>query len=162
SRCRAWSEMISGRLDEAAAREAAVRARNELGGHADLIFLFVSCDYGETLKDLIEIMQIHAHCSRVVGCSASGIVGQARGEEDRPGFSLWAVNWGGAEFTVLPMPADTDGSEWAEVRRWTQNAGTGWLVLGNPANLGEEWLDEWNSVAAPAPIYGGLASGSHK
>jgi len=161
-RCRAWSEMVPGRFDEATAREAAVRARTHLGGSADLMVLFVSCDYSEPLKDLIEIMQIHGHCLHVVGCSASGIVAMGREEEEMPGFSMLALKMEGAELCILPMPCDTEGSEWTQARRWTQNAGTGWIVLGNPASLGEEWLDEWNSAAAPAPIYGGLASGSHK
>jgi small ligand-binding sensory domain FIST len=85
-----------------------------------------------------------------------------REEEEMPGFSMLALKMEGAELCILPMPCDTEGSEWTRARRWTQNDGTGWIVLGNPASLGEEWLEEWNSVAAPAPIYGGLASGSHK
>jgi small ligand-binding sensory domain FIST len=97
-----------------------------------------------------------------VGCSAGGIVGTGREEEDAAGFSMLALRLEGAELCALSMPADTEGAEWSQARRWTQDGGTGWIVLGNPANLGEEWLDEWNSVTVGTAIYGGLASGTHR
>ena len=34
--------------------------------------MFVTADYESALPELVELVQIHAHCPRVVGCSAGG------------------------------------------------------------------------------------------
>lgn len=155
---RAWSEIVTGPFDEAAAAAVAARARRHLGGRTDLAFLFVSCDLRDSLPDLIETLQIHAHCPRIVGCSAGGLIGVGREEEGVSGFSLLALRLSAAEVWCIEMAEDAG---FRRARASSEGCG-GWIVLGNPVLLGEEWLARWNAAVGSAPTYGGLASGSSR
>lgn len=152
----AWSEIVTGPFDEARIREAGTRAANRLGGGADLAFVFVSCDLRGALRDLLELVQIHARCPRIVGCSAGGLIGIGSEEEGVSGFSLLVLRTAGAEISLTEL-GDTAG--WNRVRKWNEDC-TGWIVLGNPVMLGEDWIQEWNDATRSTSTFGGLASGS--
>lgn len=158
----AYSELVTGGFDEAAVEAAAHRAHERLGGTAAIAFLFVSCDYEEDLADLIELVQIHAHCATVVGCSAGGLIGVDREEEDSHGFSLLVLRLPNAEVCTLDLPPEPSGAAWDRARRWNREGCTGWIVLGNPVQVGEDWMNGWNEVIGNTPTYGGLASGSFR
>ncbi len=152
----AWSELVPGPFDEARIREAAARAREQVGGRADLAFVFASCDLQNSLRDVLELVQIHAHCSRIVGCSAGGLIGIGSEDEGASGFSLLLLRLPGAEFSLLEL---RDAADLRRVRQWNEDC-SGWIVLGNPVHLGEDWMAEWNAAAGATSTYGGLASGS--
>ncbi len=54
-----------------------------------------------------------------------------------------------------------DAADLRRVRKWNENC-TGWIVLGHPLQLGEDWIGGWNSAVAANSTYGGLASGSRR
>jgi small ligand-binding sensory domain FIST len=158
----AYSELISGKFDEATVQAAATRAHERLGGRASLAFVFVSCDYEASLRELIEIVQIHAQCPVVVGCSSGGLIGVGREIEDGSGLSLLVLRLPHAETCTLELPAQADTTAWDKAKRWNRDGCTGWILLGNPVHLGEDWLTEWNHAIGGTPTYGGLASGSFR
>lgn len=159
---RAWSEIVPGPFEEVKVREAALRVREHLGGKADILFVFASCDLRDGLDDLVELLQIHAHCPRIIGCSAGGLIGTAREDEGFSGFSFLALRTPGAEIFCAEIPAAPDYGAWNGVRQWGREGCTGWIVLGNPTQLGEDWIAAWNSAVGSTPSYGGLASGGHR
>src|SRR4051812_23857645 len=158
----AYSELVTGEFDEALVEAVARRAHERLGGTAAIAFLFVSCDYEEDLPELIELVQIHAHCTNVVGCSAGGFIGIGREEEDAHGFSLLVLRFAHAEVCTLELPPESTGAAWDRARRWNHDGCTGWILLGNPVHLGEDWMNTWNETITSTPCYGGLASGSFR
>ncbi|MCE9520725.1 MAG: FIST C-terminal domain-containing protein [Verrucomicrobia bacterium] len=153
-----WSEVVPGPFDESRIREATARAREHVGGRADLAFVFVSCDLQNSLRDLLELVQIHAHCPRIVGCSAGGLIGIGCEDEGASGFTLLLLRMPGAEFSLMEL---RDAADMRRVRQWNENC-NGWIVLGNPVHLGEDWMTEWNAAAGATSTYGGLASGSSR
>jgi small ligand-binding sensory domain FIST len=157
-----YSELVTGAYDEAVVEAAARRAHERLGGNAALAFVFVSRDYEESLKDLIELVQIHAHCPTVVGCSAGGVIGVGREEEDASGFSLLVLRLPRAETCVIELPTSSGGAAWDRARRWNRDGCTGWIVLGNPVHVSEDWMVEWNEAMGSTPTFGGLASGGFR
>lgn len=158
----AYAEMVSGGFDEIKVIEAATRARQALGDRASIAFLFVSCDLRDALSELIELVQIHARCPHVAGCSGGGLITTAHEEEETSGFSLLVLRLPNTELTLIDLPAEPLSPAWDRVRQWNRGGCDGWILLGNPVLLGEEWLSQWNSLSSPLPSYGGLASGSHR
>lgn len=159
----AFAELVLGGFDEKAIQAAAERGRERLGGNATLAFIFCTCDYAGSLKDLIELVQIHARCPHVVGMSASGLVGVGREEEGEQGFSLLLLRLPHADVMTAALGSgEGSSSDWAKTRQWNDEGCTGWVVLGNPLSLGEDWMGEWNSHVGRTATYGGLASGSFR
>ena len=99
------------------------------------MFVFASCDLRDSLRDLAELLQIHAHCPRIVGASAGGLIGEAREEEGASGFSLLALRADGTEFCSVDIPAEETGPHWNNVRRLSREGSGGWIVIGHPARI---------------------------
>lgn len=158
----AYSELVTGGFDEANVEAAAQRAHERLGGKATMAFVFVSCDYEGSIPDLIELVQIHAHCPAVLGCSAGGLIGVNREEEETAGFSLLVLRLPHAEVCAIELPPEPEGAAWDRVKRWNREGCTGWIVLGNPVHVGEDWMTDWNEAIGSTATYGGLASGSFR
>jgi small ligand-binding sensory domain FIST len=159
----AYSELVLGTYDESEVKAAAARALKQIGGNASIAFVFVSCDYREALPDLVELVQIHAHCPKVVGCSGAGIIGTGREEEGESGFTLLVLKLPQAEASTFTLrDEDTHSPSWKQAKSWNDQGCTGWIVLGNPAEIGEDWMDLWNETMGTTPTYGGLASGSRR
>ncbi len=158
----AWAELVKGPFDEANVQAAAKRAQEHLQERAGIAFVFTSCDYEPHLRDLVEIIQIHARCPRVVGCSAGGLIGTSREDEEESGFSLLVLRVPATEVAVFELPAEPNGPAWEEARKFNQDDANGWILLGNPVQLGEEWMSRWNEAIQATPTYGGLASGSFR
>ena len=157
----AYAKLVMGRFDEAMVQEAAAGAPKRLGGKATIAFLFVSCDYEESLRDLTELVQIHAHCPMVIGSSAGGFLGVGQEVEGESGFSLLVLRLPRAEVCALELPPDAGGAAWSKAKHWNRDC-TGWILLGNPVHLGEDWMADWNEAMGATPTYGGLASGSFR
>jgi len=158
----AYSEMVLGTFDEVKVQQTAARARRHIGGNADIAFVFVSCDYQDSLADLVELVQIHAHCPRVVGASSGGIIGVGREEEQQSGFSIIVLRLPHTEICAVEMPGVEKHAIWDRVKDWNATDCSGWILLGNPTRIGEDWMSHWNSLIGSTPTYGGLASGSQK
>lgn len=156
----AYSELVLGPFDEEQVKAAAQRAFAHNGGTSSIAFVFCSCDYADVVSDLVELVQIHAHCPHVVGSSSGGIIGIGREEEGVSGFSLLVLKLPQAQICAEEL--NDSGAGWDRARRWNRDGCTGWIVLGNPLALGEDWMTEWNSAMGATPTFGGLASGSHR
>ncbi len=139
--------------DEEAVVAMARQLREESGGGASLAVVFVSPDWGEQVKELIEILQVYGHARQVVGCSAGGLIGVGQEDEEARGVSVLFLN----------LPEE-------EVRTWVidehfqiprdQPATGGWLILGNPLRLNAAaLLGDLNGIYPGVPVYGGLAGG---
>ncbi len=163
SHTNAYSELVLGAYDETKVAEAAARALKQIGGKATLAFVFVSCDYEQALPDLIELVQIHAHCPKVMGCSAAGLISTGREEEGESGFTLLVLKLPQTEVCAIDLSDDdAHSTAWKQARRWNEQGCTGWILLGNPTALGEDWMNRWNEIMGSTPTYGGLASGSRR
>jgi len=157
----AYAELVLGDFDEGKVQAAAVRARETLGGNGTLAFLFISCDLEPYLKDLIELVQIHSRCARVVGCSAGGLIGTGKEEEGKSGFSLIVLHLEQSEVQVFNLGEHPSIGDWNGARRWNKDC-NGWILIANPIHCGEDWMVHWNEAMATTPTFGGLASGSHR
>ncbi len=157
----AYSEIVRGAFSEAEVQAVAERARQRLGGKASIAFVFASCDLRQDLTDIIEIIQIHAHCPHVVGASAGGLIGVGREEENITGFTILALYLPNTQVTTYELPSAGDEG-WGTARQWNQGDITSWILLGNPIMMGEQWMSEWNTLMGNSPTYGGLASGSQR
>jgi len=157
---RAYSELVSGTFDEVKVQQAAGRARQHIGSGAHIAFLFVSCDYEEFLPELVELVQIHAHCPHVVGSSAGGLISIGREEEHESGFSIIVLRLPSTEINIAELPIDEAHPSWSRTKAWNSEGSAGWVLLGNPLGLGEDWMTQWNKAIGSTPTYGGLASGS--
>lgn len=158
----AYSELVSGEFDEALVQAAAQRAQEHLHGLPGIAFVFVSCDYEPHIHDFTELIQIHAHCPLVVGCSAGGLIGVGREDENQSGFSLLVMQVPQADIAVFELPTETGAAVWDQARRFNKDDANGWILLGNPVKLGEDWMIRWNEAMGTTPAYGGLASGSFR
>lgn len=152
----AWSGIVTGSFDEEKITAAAAAARAQIGGNADLVFLFVSPSLRGSLPEIIELVQIHARCPRIAGCSAGGLVGLGHEEENEPGISMLVLRAPGAEFFPVEIQ---DAGKLQPVEKFAKDC-NGWIVLGNPVHFGEEWMARWNAACGATETYGGLASGS--
>lgn len=128
--------------------------RHQIGGSADVAFVFVSPDWSPHLADLVEVVQIGLRCPHVVGCSAAGLVATGGESESVPGCSLLALRLPDATIQV---------EEWSgQPERWPKQPaeGAAAVLLGNPVRLAADpWLIEWNRLYPGRPAFGGLASG---
>lgn len=162
---RATSRLVLGSFSEPQVTEIARDALAEIGGRVSCGFAFVSADYEPYLRDLLELVQVHAHVPILVGCSGSGLIASAHEEESARGFSLVLMHLPNTRIHTARLPAVGDGDE-VTPQRMLELAGPGaedcggWIFLGNPYSLAvEPWLDVWNGVFPGVPTVGGLASG---
>lgn len=163
---KAFSELLVGTFDEEQLTTCATKAREELGGDADLALVFISPEFAPQLKEVIEIIQIHARCPKVVGCSAGGLVGAGQEEEKLLGISLLFLKMPTASLLVQSMGKSeedsSDSTSWNEVKNFAENGCSGFLMLSNPSYMSEAWIQKWNHHVGKIPTYGGLASGAIK
>jgi small ligand-binding sensory domain FIST len=158
----AYSELVIGPYDESRVQEAAKRAQEHLHGKAGIAFVFVSCDYEPHVHDLTELIQIHARCPQVVGCSAGGLIGTGEEDENESGFSLLVLQVPQDEVAVFELPPESTGPIWEQAKRFNREEANGWILLGNPVMVGEDWMGRWHEAMGATPTYGGLVSGSFR
>jgi small ligand-binding sensory domain FIST len=136
---------------------------SELGRNPDLAIVFTSSDYAPCLCDFLELVQLHAHATLIVGGSASGLVGSAQEAEGRTGFSLQLLSLPNTRITAFPFSEaqadDYSTEEWRELLGSEVNS-EAWLFLGNPLKIAAEpWLNKFSSAVQHTPVLGGLLSG---
>ena len=116
-------------------------------------------------KQVLEIIRVHARVPLLAGCSSQSlIVGNRELEGDRglvlalfslPGAALEALH-----FTQSQVEEANGPGYWQHETSVAPDATNGWLVFIDPLHLdAESWLRGWNEAYAPAPVFGGLASG---
>jgi small ligand-binding sensory domain FIST len=161
---KAASFLYAGVYSEDQVVSLAQKLRNELGANAALGFVFVTPDWQPHLEDTLELIRLHAHVSRLVGCSGSAVIGFESELEGQSGLSLMLLVLPEDSFDVFSISEeDIDSSapeSWHELTNIRPDVSRGWIVLANPAlHELEEWLASWNQAYPEIPIIGGLAAG---
>ncbi|MEC5127189.1 FIST N-terminal domain-containing protein [Verrucomicrobiales bacterium BCK34] len=145
--------LILSPFDEATITRGVGDCLEKLETNPDLVIAAVSSDYAEHLDDLIEILQIYGHATRIAGGSASGHFGVGRTSENASCLSLL--------FLSLPrtrIAISTGGTE-------SHIAAAGHLFLYNPVAAEtatatfESTLRSFNTEAGGTPVIGGVISG---
>lgn len=94
-----------------------------LDGPTDLAVLFCSADHRDSFDEIVATVRAVLDPARLLGVTASGIIGGAREVEDSPAISLWAAGLG-----VEPVP----------VRMSAVRTETGAAISGLPQADGPE------------------------
>lgn len=139
------SKLVEGAFTEEKIEVVARSAREEAAGGFDAVIAFVPSSWKEHTEDLCEILQIHARCPRVFGCSADGVICDDREVEESEACSLLFLRLEGTEVSPAvgePRPGDSH------------------LALVHPFQPIEDLLSAWREKIGGMPVYGGLASGA--
>ncbi len=159
--------LLAGTFDEGVLRSRVEQARGRLPGErADLALIFVTPPLIPQIREINELVQVHARASLLAGCSAPGVIGQSEEIEHGAAIAILLLSLPGAHFTPMRFTgADVDeanGPGW-----WHAHTGVGadssrgWLVFADPHSLdAERWLRQWNEAYPRIPTLGGLAGGT--
>ncbi|MFF3665131.1 FIST signal transduction protein [Microtetraspora malaysiensis] len=84
--------------------EAAIRqALAGLSGRPDLVCFFICGDDADDVTRAGQRAMSLVSDAHVIGCSATGVIGDAQGVELRPAVSAWAASLGDAEVTTFAL-----------------------------------------------------------
>lgn len=155
-----------GGLDETGLRAWAENLRQQLRApQVSLGLVFMAPRFFPHAKQLLEILRVHARVPLLVGCSSSSLVAGAEEIEENAGVALALYSLPGADlrayyFTQAQIEEANGGSYWPAETGVAPERTNGWLTFVDPFHLdAESWLRGWNEAYAPAPVFGGLASG---
>ena len=134
---KAASFLYAGVYSEEQVVSLAEKLRNELGANAALGFVFVTSDWQPHLEDTLELIRLHAHVPRLVGCSGSAVIGFETELEGQSGLSVMLLVLPEDSFDVFSISEeDIDSNEpesWHELTNIRPEASRGWIMLANPA-----------------------------
>ena len=162
----ASSTLVLEPYSEEATIRAARQCLQQLGRNPDLAVLFVSADYRPFLDDFLELIQLHAHALRIVGCSTTGLIATDHEVEAASGFSLLLLSLPNTEiqtFNFTEEMADNFGhDDWKHFLGNSIHA-EAWISLASPIKVATEpWLNALSKAISHAPVFGGLASGGQR
>lgn len=145
--------LIPSTFDSATLTDAASSCLENLASDPDLVIAFVSSDYRADLAELIEILRIDGHATRIVGTSAGGVFGVGKEQENASGLSLLFLKI--PQVTLTTVTAfEKDGPA------PNRESPAGFLLFGNPVqNELQDELAKWNTIYPGIPVVGGLATG---
>jgi len=161
----AASRLIAGPFDEAIVRDTAIQLREQLSGKPTFGLVFVTPDYAEKSAEIMELVRVYGHVPTLIGCSATGLVGQAQEQEEGSGFSLLMVSLPVGSATAFAFDQNaveesTGNDFWYGKTGIKPQEAKAWLVFLNPFSMNVElWLKQWNQAYPHVPIFGALAGG---
>lgn len=150
--------------DLVADAETAVRqAMSRLSGPADLVCFFIC---GEDPDDVamagMRAMAL-APGAHVIGCSATGVIGDGQGVELTPSVSAWAATLDGARLTTFALETLTAEDRFVVVglpERGTDDHVA--ILLADPYSFPTDaFVERSADVLGGLPLIGGLANGLH-
>jgi small ligand-binding sensory domain FIST len=163
-----WASSLSRRPDLAGAfAEAAEAVEAGMGGERpDLLLAFASPHHAQDLDYLPGLAGGRTPGALLVGCTGSGVIGDAREAEDGPALSLTGAWLPGVacrgfhvEMASLPDP-DTGAASWHGLAGIGPRSRPKFLLLADPFTVDADVLVRGLDRAYPrAPKFGGLASG---
>lgn len=161
-----WASALSQEPETATAVGAAAAAvARQLGDdEADLVIAFVSPHHADAYDALPAGIRAAFPRALLVGCSASGVIGDGREVEERPALSLTAASLPGVQLTLLTLARPTGGA--ANVTAWRARLGgrdedPHFIVLCDPFSCDAAALVGALDAAWPrGRKVGGLASGA--
>lgn len=148
-----------------AATAVAGEAQAQLGGAADLGFLFVSSQFaGDIARIGARIVeQTGTRC--LLGTTGEAIVGGALEIEQAPAISLWLAQLPGAKLTTMRLDFERT-PEGGVIVGWPDELRDDWptdstlLVLAEPFSFPADYLLERVNADRPGvQVFGGMASG---
>lgn len=148
-----------------AAREAAEQLARDLGGPADLLWLFVSPPHAEQISAAAQTVTDLTGARVLLGCTGESIIGGPREIEDAPALALWGARLPGVN--LLPFRLEYQRSaEGGSFRGWPADLPEVWppsaslLLLADPFSFpADVLLARLNDDQPGIPIIGGMASG---
>lgn len=153
---------LSERLDPRdGALEAALAAREGLaGGTADLVLVFCSgVHLTDPVATLATIQEVLAP-GTLIGCGASGVVGDGREVERGTAISVWAADLGEGRATAFHARAVELEEGFAIEGLPAPEDAAALIMLPDPSTFPtDRVLPELHRVAPAVPLLGGLASG---
>jgi small ligand-binding sensory domain FIST len=143
----------------AAAVEAALEARDGIGGRADLVVVFVAGSHVDEAADVLEGVHEALDPPALVGCGAGGVLGGRREVESGPGVAVWAAALGtGSAETFHAGVEELDGG--VAITGFPELDGAaGAILIPDPYTFPTDAvLHDLAGRAPGVPLVGGVAS----
>ncbi len=162
----AASRLVLEPYSEGAVIQAARECLQEIGRNPSVVFAFVTSDYRPHLNDFLELLQLHAHATLIIGGSATSLVGTGKEAEGTAGFSIQLLSL--PETRLYARSFTEEESDDFTAEDWQEALATGkdsdvWISLGNPMKVATEpWLRTWAEAFPTVPMLGGLLSGGKR
>jgi small ligand-binding sensory domain FIST len=144
------------------AAEVAIRqALAGLSGPPDLVCFFICGDDPDDVSRAGLRAMAMVPGARVIGCSATGVIGDGRGVELRSAVSAWAASLGGARVTTFALETLRMEDRFVVVglpeREPDDQAA---ILLADPYSFPTDaFIEHSSEVLGTLPIVGGLANG---
>jgi small ligand-binding sensory domain FIST len=159
---RVGSGLALGGEPRQAAAEAAVEAREGLGGQAaDVAVIFATGDHLGDPEGTLEGIHEGLAPRAVIGCGAGGVMGGRREVEAGTALSVWAASLAGGEALPFHAEAGEEPDGQVSVTGFPELTGaTGAILLPDPWSFPTDALLAELALRAPGvPVVGGVASG---
>lgn len=139
------------------------------GKSPDLGFVFISSHHSSDYESINEKIKSKIPFKTIVGCSASGVIGEGKEFEYLPGISLSAgslpnVNFKPFHFTQNELPnPDQSPESWKEITNSDEENPKTIVLFPDPFSVRTEYVLDGLDFAYPnTKIIGALASGGSK
>jgi len=139
--------------------------RSQLSHPISLGLVFMSPDFFPYAAQTLEILRVHGRIPLLAGCSGAGLIVNGEEVETASGIVLGLYSLPGAElkgfhFSPAEVEEATNGSYWRSATGIAPPGPNGWLIFHDPFHMdADNWMRSWNAAYAPAPTFGGAASG---
>ena len=161
-----FSAALSTDADTGKAVAEVCRARERLGGPADLAMLFVSHHHGPDFDAFVARVRELTGARCLLGCTGESIVGTGKEIEEQPAVSLWLARLPGVSLTPMHLefartPEGGTFVGWPESLPdpWPQGAAL--FLLAEPFSFpADSLLERLDEDHPGAPVLGGMASGA--
>lgn len=144
-----------------AAERAVGQALSRLSGEADLVCFFICGDDPDDVARAGERAMRLAPEAHVIGCSATGVIGDGQGVELTSAVSAWAATLDGAELTTFALETLTAEDRFVVVglpERTSDDHVA--ILLADPYTFPTDaFVERSADVLGNLPLIGGLANG---
>ncbi|WP_327093066.1 FIST C-terminal domain-containing protein [Nonomuraea sp. NBC_01738] len=145
----------------ATAERAIGQALSRLGGKADLVCFFICGDDPDDVARAGSRAMAAAPGAHVIGCSATGVIGDGQGIELTPSVSAWAATLDGARLTTFALETLTAEDRFMVVglpeRHPDDHVA---ILLADPYSFPTDaFVEKSAEVLGDLPLIGGLANG---
>ncbi|MEU8245297.1 FIST N-terminal domain-containing protein [Nonomuraea sp. NPDC048916] len=143
------------------AERAVGQALSRLGDRADLVCFFICGDDPDDVARAGERAMRLAPDAHVIGCSATGVIGDGQGVELAPSVSAWAATLGEARLTTFALETLTTEDKFVVVglpQRGPDDHVA--ILLADPYSFPTDaFVERSVDVLGDLPLIGGLANG---
>jgi small ligand-binding sensory domain FIST len=151
---------------ERAVEQVAGELTAALGGNVTHAIAFLSHDYATDWETLPQVLGERLGRPELMGCSAEGVIGTRREQEEGPGLTVWAANLPDAD--IVPFRLEfTRTAEGGAIVGWPDELVADWphdatlLLLADPFTFPADYLVERLNEEHPGTrVVGGMASGA--